>query len=69
MTKYWDGQPVTYVCQKRGAPGENVLFAIAFEIVDEELKKALKSRTGEDDDSEEEDEDLDGEEVVSDDVD
>jgi hypothetical protein len=41
LTKYWDGQPVTYVCQKRGTPGQEVMFAIAFEIVDEELKKAL----------------------------
>jgi hypothetical protein len=41
LTKYWDGQPVTYVCQKRGTPGKDVMFAIGFEIVDEELKKAL----------------------------
>jgi hypothetical protein len=41
LTKYWDGQPVTYVCQKRGTPGENVMFSVGFEIVDEELKRAL----------------------------
>jgi methyl coenzyme M reductase gamma subunit len=41
LTKYWDGQPVTYVCQKRGTPGNDVMFAVGFEIVDEELKKAL----------------------------
>lgn len=32
---------MTYVCQKRGTPGEDVMFAVGFEIVDEELKKAL----------------------------
>lgn len=57
LTKYWDGQPVTYVCQKRGTPGQNVFFAIAFKIIDEDLKKALKSRTGAGDSTSDEAED------------
>lgn len=44
LTRYWDGQPVTYVCQKRGTPGQDVVFSVGFEIVDEELKKALKDK-------------------------
>ena len=70
LTKYWDGQPVTYVCQKRGTPGENVFFAIGFEIIDEELKKALKARTGGGDSSSDEaEEEADGEEASDSDVD
>ncbi|ORY22827.1 hypothetical protein BCR39DRAFT_487597 [Naematelia encephala] len=52
LLKYWDGQPVTYVCQKRHEKGESpvggdrVYFSVAFEIVDEEAKKALEKRGG-----------------------
>ena len=64
---------MTYVCQKRGTPGQGVIFAIGFEIVDEELKKALgnkgvevsKSSRGLEMDEEKEQE----EEGISDDID
>lgn len=46
LTKYWDGQPVYYVCQKRGTPGTNVFFSIGFEIVDEELRRELEKKGG-----------------------
>ncbi len=50
LLKYWDGQPVTYSCQRRGAdgklPGGKVFWQVAFEIVDEEAKKELEKRGG-----------------------
>ncbi|WVQ80117.1 hypothetical protein IAT38_002218 [Cryptococcus sp. DSM 104549] len=53
LLKYWDGQPVTYVCQRRPAAGgkaspvgEEVFWSVAFEIVDEEAKAALEKRGG-----------------------
>ncbi|WVR06751.1 hypothetical protein IAU60_003786 [Kwoniella sp. DSM 27419] len=52
LLKYWDGQPVTYSCQSKpasgntvGAPAE-VYFSVAFEIVDEEARKALEKKGG-----------------------
>lgn len=32
--RYWDGQPVTYVCRSRD--GKKEYFYIVFEIIDEE---------------------------------
>lgn len=52
LLKYWDGQPVTYVCRRRVPPGEDpvspdgVYWAVAFEIVDEEAKAELAKRGG-----------------------
>jgi hypothetical protein len=52
LLKYWDGQPVTYVCQRRHKHGEEVVspertfWSIAFEIIDEEAKKDLEKRGG-----------------------
>jgi hypothetical protein len=52
LLKYWDGQPVTYMCRRRVKAGENpatadgVYWAIAFEIVDEDAIAALKARGG-----------------------
>ena len=52
LTKYWDGQPVTYVCRKRPKKGqdpadpEGVYFSIGFEIIDEDMKAELEKRGG-----------------------
>ncbi|KAK4683534.1 hypothetical protein P7C73_g6714, partial [Tremellales sp. Uapishka_1] len=51
LLKYWDGQPVTYVCQQRAAPGESpvggkVYWAVAFEIVDEDARRELEKKGG-----------------------
>ncbi|GFZ46921.1 hypothetical protein JCM24511_04146 [Saitozyma sp. JCM 24511] len=53
LLKYWDGQPVTYVCQRRGTatsasgPADGKVFwSVAFEIVDEEAKRELEKRGG-----------------------
>nr|XP_031859460.1 uncharacterized protein CI109_005106 [Kwoniella shandongensis]KAA5526532.1 hypothetical protein CI109_005106 [Kwoniella shandongensis] len=52
LLKYWDGQPVTYVCQRRPATkdqnpvGEEVFWSVAFEIVDEEARKKLEKKGG-----------------------
>lgn len=52
LLKYWDGQPVTYVCRRRVAEGESpvtsdgIYWAVAFEIVDEDAKAALAKRGG-----------------------
>ncbi|OCF31969.1 hypothetical protein I317_03113 [Kwoniella heveanensis CBS 569] len=53
LLKYWDGQPVTYVCQNRPPAGQSpvgtdtsVHFSVAFEIVDEEAKRALEAKGG-----------------------
>ncbi|WVQ99751.1 hypothetical protein IAU59_006893 [Kwoniella sp. CBS 9459] len=53
LLKYWDGQPVTYVCQDRPPAGQSpvgnstsVHFSVAFEIVDEEAKRALEAKGG-----------------------
>jgi hypothetical protein len=51
LLKYWDGQPVTYVCQRRGTGTSNpadgkVYWSVAFEIVDEEAKRELEKRGG-----------------------
>jgi hypothetical protein len=49
LLKYWDGQPVTYVCQKRAPKGQSpvgaqVYWSVAFEIVDEEAKRELAKK-------------------------
>jgi hypothetical protein len=50
LLNYWDGQPVTYVCRRRVAPGENpvksegMYWSVAFEIVDEDAKAALEKK-------------------------
>lgn len=47
LLKYWDGQPVTYVCRRRS---ENPLdpagmyWSVAFEIVDEDARKELEKK-------------------------
>ncbi|WRT66697.1 uncharacterized protein IL334_003658 [Kwoniella shivajii] len=51
LLKYWDGQPVTYVCQAKPPKGESpigqqVYWSVAFEIVDEEVKAALEKKGG-----------------------
>lgn len=51
MVKYWDGQPVTYVCQRKAPKGQSpvgqdVFWSVAFEIVDEDLKNELEKRAG-----------------------
>jgi len=49
LLKYWDGQPATYVCSKRGPnglPGGQAYWSVAFEIVDEDARKALEKRGG-----------------------
>ncbi|OCF74400.1 hypothetical protein I204_04772 [Kwoniella mangroviensis CBS 8886] len=55
LLKYWDGQPVTYVCQdkptsyKDQSPvggGNKVYWSVAFEIVDEEITKELEEKGG-----------------------
>lgn len=49
LLKYWDGQPVTYVCRKRSDDPldlSGVYWAVAFEIIDEEAKKELEKRGG-----------------------
>ncbi|KAL1411353.1 hypothetical protein Q8F55_002304 [Vanrija albida] len=52
LLKYWDGQPVTYVCRRRPGPGadpvaaDGVYWAVAFEIVDEEARAELAKRGG-----------------------
>ena len=35
LLRYWDGQPVTYVCQTANTVGEGVHFSAAFDIVGE----------------------------------
>ena len=50
LLKYWDGQPVTYVCRKRSdqpVSGDGVFWSVGFEIVDEDATKDLKDRGGE----------------------
>ena len=52
LLKYWDGQPVTYVCRRRVPKGQSpvapdgVFFSVAFEIVDEDAKRDLEKRGG-----------------------
>ena len=49
LLKYWDGQPVIYVCRKRNkdpVSKEGMLWSVAFEIVDEDAKKKLEDRDG-----------------------
>jgi len=52
LLKYWDGQPVTYVCRRRVPEGANpvtaegVYWAVAFEIIDEDAKAALEAKGG-----------------------
>ncbi|OXG17580.1 hypothetical protein C367_05068 [Cryptococcus neoformans Ze90-1] len=51
LVKYWDGQPVTYVCQRKAPKGQSpvgqdVFWSVAFEIVDEDLKNELEKRGG-----------------------
>ncbi|XAO27376.1 hypothetical protein I312_106229 [Cryptococcus bacillisporus CA1280] len=51
LIKYWDGQPVTYVCQRKAPKGQSpvgqdVFWSVAFEIVDDDLKKELEKRGG-----------------------
>ncbi len=49
LLKYWDGQPVTYVCRKRSqhpVSKEGIYWSVAFEIVDEDAKRSLESRGG-----------------------
>jgi hypothetical protein len=49
LLKYWDGQPVTYVCRKKSSSpvgAEGVYWSVGFEIVDEEAKAALEKRGG-----------------------
>ncbi|WVQ77874.1 hypothetical protein IAR50_007576 [Cryptococcus sp. DSM 104548] len=51
LLKYWDGQPVTYSCQRRAKAGENpvgqeVFWSVAFEIVDEDAKRELEKKHG-----------------------
>ncbi|WWC62235.1 uncharacterized protein I303_104831 [Kwoniella dejecticola CBS 10117] len=59
LLKYWDGQPVTYVCQDKtpsgecpvgagsGGGGNKVHWSVAFEIVDEDAKAQLVKKGGE----------------------
>ncbi|WVW84290.1 hypothetical protein I302_106321 [Kwoniella bestiolae CBS 10118] len=54
LLKYWDGQPVTYICQDKPPAGvspvggENrVRWSVAFEIVDEGAREELKRKGGE----------------------
>ncbi|KAL7423607.1 hypothetical protein Q5752_001188 [Cryptotrichosporon argae] len=52
LLKYWDGQPVTYVCQRRHAAGQSpvgkdgVFWSVAFEIVDEDARRELERKGG-----------------------
>ena len=49
LIKYWDGQPVTYVCRRRSknpVDAEGVFWSVAFEIVDREATEQLKERGG-----------------------
>ncbi|WWC69869.1 uncharacterized protein I206_103812 [Kwoniella pini CBS 10737] len=53
LLKYWDGQPVTYVCQEKPSKDESpvggknkVYWSIAFEIVDEDVKAQLIKKGG-----------------------
>ncbi|ODN97946.1 hypothetical protein I350_07583 [Cryptococcus amylolentus CBS 6273] len=51
LLKYWDGQPVTYACQRRAKDGESpvgqeVFWSVAFEIVDEDAKRELEKKHG-----------------------
>ena len=49
LLKYWDGQPVIYVCRKRSkdpVSKEGMLWSVAFEIVDEDARKRLEERDG-----------------------
>jgi len=47
LLKYWDGQPVTFVCRNRN--GTQAYFYIVFEILDEALKaKVTKGTAGDD---------------------
>ncbi|WVN87723.1 uncharacterized protein L203_102917 [Cryptococcus depauperatus CBS 7841] len=51
LLKFWDGQPVTYVCQKRANSGQNpvgqqVFWSVGFEIIDEDARRQLEERNG-----------------------
>lgn len=47
LLKYWDGQPVTYVCERKSdnpLDPEGMYWSVAFEIVDEEARKELEKK-------------------------
>lgn len=47
LLKYWDGQPVTYVCRRRSdspADPAGVYWSVAFEIVDEDARRELEKK-------------------------
>jgi hypothetical protein len=71
LLKYWDGQPVAYVCRSRDA--STVFWSVAFQIVDAdaeadgaEVADGEEEEEEEEEDEEEEEEDG-GEEVTMDD--
>lgn len=39
LLKYWDGQPLTFVCRNRS--GSKTFFAVSFEITDPDIKPAV----------------------------
>lgn len=49
LLKYWDGQPVLYVCRRRSkspVEAEGVYWSVGFEIVDEDAIADLEKRGG-----------------------
>lgn len=47
LLKYWDGQPVTYVCRRKSEDPldpEGMYWSVAFEIVDEDARKELEKK-------------------------
>ena len=47
LLKYWDGQPVTYACRRKGdkpLDPEGMYWSVAFEIVDEDARKELEKK-------------------------
>lgn len=49
LLKYWDGQPVLYVCRRRSkspVTSKGVYWSVAFEIVDEDAIADLEKRGG-----------------------
>jgi hypothetical protein len=64
LLKYWDGQPVTYVCRSRDA--STVFWSVAFQIVDADADADAGVAADGKEEEEEEEEDG-GEEVEMDD--
>ena len=55
LLKYWDGQPVQYICRRASkdpVSSEGVYWTVAFEIVDEDAKKELEKKGGQVDEKE-----------------